>query len=207
VWHVPNHFITECRGENLFLCHCQRLTKYLLEKKFIDIAIQKGGILGFSGCLKHTTMLSKLIQEAKINHTDLALIRLDLAYAYGSIPYNLVKLALGKYRAPQNLEEMISQYFDKLQVRFSVADVTTSWQRLEKGIITCCTISVILFVAAFNILLKFAEGECRGPKIDNGMRLPPIRAFMDDIIMETNSLQGARWILNALYRLADWARM
>jgi hypothetical protein len=41
--------------------------------------------------------------------------------------------------------------------RFSVADFKTSWQRLEKGIlITGGTISVIILVAAFNILLKSA---------------------------------------------------
>jgi hypothetical protein len=40
--------------------------------------------------------------------------------------------------------------------RFSVADFKT-WQRLEKGIlITGGTISVIILVAAFNILLKSA---------------------------------------------------
>jgi hypothetical protein len=54
--------------------------------------------------------------------------------------------------------------------------------------------------------LKSAEGECRGPKIDNGIRLPPIRAFIGDIIIENYSPHRARWILDTLYRLAEWAK-
>ncbi|KAK7889536.1 hypothetical protein WMY93_025096 [Mugilogobius chulae] len=37
------------------------------------------------------------------------------------------------------------------------------FHRLEKGIITGCTISVTLFALAMNMLVKSAEPECRGP--------------------------------------------
>ena len=36
---------------------------------------------------------------------------------------------------------------------------------------------------------------------------PPCRAFMDDITVSTSSIQGTRWIISALERMANWARM
>ena len=40
---------------------------------------------------------------------------------------------------------------------------TSEWHKLEKGIITGCTISVILFALAMNMLVKSAEVQCREP--------------------------------------------
>ena len=31
----------------------------------VDTTIQKAGILGFSGCIEHTSVISQLIKEAK----------------------------------------------------------------------------------------------------------------------------------------------
>lgn len=42
------------------------------------------------------------------------------------------------------------------------------------------TISVALFVAAMNLLLKVEEKQCKGSVADDGTRLPACLAFMDD---------------------------
>lgn len=60
-------------------------------------------------------------------------------------------------------------HMDVLQMRFTRGSVTTKWQRLEKGIMAGCTISVVLFIAAMNLLLKLGGMQCRGPKADDGM--------------------------------------
>ena len=83
----------------------------------------------------------------------------------------------------------------------------TKWQKLEKGIMAGCTISVVLFVAAMNLLLKAAGMQCRGPKADDDTRHPSCRAFMDDVTVMTPSIQGTRWILSALEKMATWSRM
>ncbi len=70
-----------------------------------------------------------------------------------------------------------------------------------------CTISVILFSLAMNMLTKSAEPECRGPKTKSAQRQPPIRAFMDDLTVTTESVAGCRWILKGLEKLMEWARM
>lgn len=55
-----------------------------------------------------------------------------------------------------------------------------------------------------------AEGgrtQFRGPKADDGLRHPACGAFMDDITVMTPSIQGTKWILSSLRRMASWARM
>lgn len=92
-------------------------------------------------------------------------------------------------------------------MRFTVGSVTTKWQRLEKGIMAGCTISVVLFIAAMNLLLTVGAIQCRGPKADDGTRHPTCRAFMDDVTLMTPSIQGTQWILNALEKIATWSRL
>ena len=82
----------------------------------------------------------QLLKEAKEKRENITLIWLDLANAYGSVPHELVALAFKKYYVP---------------------DYTTNWQSLEKAIITGCTVSVIVFIAAVTIIIKRAEKECR----------------------------------------------
>ena len=64
-----------------------RLTKYLTENWYIITSVQKGGILGVSGCLEHATMIWEAIQRAKSENLNLDVIWLDLANAYGSVPH------------------------------------------------------------------------------------------------------------------------
>ncbi len=78
---------------------------------------------------------------------------------------------------------------DLLKMRFTVGNFTTKWQRLKKGIMAGCTISVVLVVAAMD-LLKVGGTQCRGPIADDGTRHPACRAFMDDITVTTPSIQG-----------------
>ncbi|CAC5357420.1 unnamed protein product [Mytilus coruscus] len=158
----------------------KRVTTHMLENNYIDTSVQKGGVPGVSGCLEHTSVLTKIIQEAKENKGDLTVLWLDLANAYGSIPHKLVDLTLKKYHIPGKVREMLQHYFNNFIMRFTVADYTTAWQRLEVGNVTGCTISVVLFSAAMNLLVKSADKMSRGPVMSSGVSQPPTRAFMDD---------------------------
>ena len=65
----------------------RRMTTYLLSNKYIDISVQKGVVPGESGCVEHTSVLSQIIRDARENKGYLAVLWLDLANAYGSIPH------------------------------------------------------------------------------------------------------------------------
>ena len=137
----------------------------------------------------------------------MAVLWLDLANAYGSIPHKLVETALIKYHVPEGIRNLILNYYNDFKLRVSSEVTTSDWQKLEKGIITGCTISVSLFTLAMNLLVKSAETECRGPVTNSGTRQPPIRAFIDDLTVTANSVHGCRWLLRGIDRLISWARM
>ncbi len=117
------------------------------------------------------------------------------------------KRELERHHIPVSVRDLILDYYSEFSLRVSSGSVTCEWHRLEVGIITGCTISVILFALVMNMLVKSAELECRGPKSRSVIRQPPFCAFMDDLTVTTESVPGGRWILSGLKKLMGWARM
>lgn len=154
-----------------------------------------------SGCLEHTGVVTQLIREARENKGNLSVLWLDLANAFGSIPHKLVQLTLMKHHVPSRCRDLIADYYSNFSMRVSSGEITSSWHKVEIGIITGCTISVTLFSLAMNMLTKSAEPECRGPCSNSGQRQPPIRAFMDDFTVMAESVPGCRWIQKGLEKL------
>ena len=70
---------------------------------------------------------------------------------------------------------------------------------------TGCTISVILFSAAMNLLIKSAENLRQGAVLASGIQQAPIRAFVDDLTITAKSVPEGRWILEDSVELTDWA--
>ena len=160
--------------------------------------------------LEFTTFkLKKKRRTEKENHQNnsLTVVWLDLANAYGSIPHQLIRRALQHYHIPDHTSKLIMNYFDNIHLRFSCGNFNTNWLELQKGIVTGCTISVILFVMGMNMIIKAAERESRGPKTSSGIRLPSNRGFMDDMTITTETHIQARWILKAPDETVMWARM
>ncbi|VDI69745.1 Hypothetical predicted protein [Mytilus galloprovincialis] len=55
-----------------------------------------------SGCIEHTSVLTQILREAKEKKSDLAVLWLDLANTYGSIPHKLLDLLLQRQWKHQN---------------------------------------------------------------------------------------------------------
>ena len=104
----------------------KRMTTYMLDNKYIDIAVQNGGVPGVSGCVDHTSVLTQIIREAKEMKGELAVIWLDLAHAYGSMPHKLVQLTLQRYHVPGKIRQLLESYFDMLELRFTVQNLTNA---------------------------------------------------------------------------------
>ncbi|XP_052268375.1 uncharacterized protein LOC127869754 [Dreissena polymorpha] len=168
---------------------------------------QKGGVPGLSCCIEHTCAISQLIRRAKINKTDLTVVRLDVANAYGTVPHQVIEFALKHHHVPEHIQSIVRSYYRNINMRFTTKNYTTSWIQLQKGIVTGCTVSVVLFIAAMNLIIKAGDRESRGPKTQTDIRLPPQRGFMDDLTITTESHIQARWILSALEDVVSWARM
>lgn len=97
---------------------------------YVDASIQKGAIEGFSRCLEHTGVLSQLIQEAKEKKGNLTFVWLDFANAYGSIPSNLVQVAMDHYHISHHIQGMITNYLGAtIPVSHVYIKVATSGER------------------------------------------------------------------------------
>ena len=192
-------------GKLFFSLKADRITSFLLKNSFIDPSIQKGGIPGVSGCLEHTSILSQLIREAKKEKKNLVVTWLDIANAYGSIPHNVIKQALESAHIPIRTRELIMNYYKDLKIRFTTNDFITEWQKVEKGIITGCTLSVILFSLTMSWLVESVKRETKGPKTSSGQRQVNSRLFMDDIQTTTETVPQTKHLLGKLNEKMKWA--
>ncbi len=94
-----------------------------------------------------------------------------------------------------------------VQLCFTTADFTTSWQRVEVGIMAGCTISPLAFTMAMEVIIRASRWVVGGERTKNGIRLPPIRAYMDDMTILTTTAGCTRRLLGKLQENIKWARM
>ena len=96
-----------------------RMASFLLANGYIGTSVQKAGIPGSPGCVKHSAMIWHTIHSAKASKKDLSVIWLDLANAYGSVPHVLIKYSLEFFHVPEKLKLYLMQYYDGFRMRFT----------------------------------------------------------------------------------------
>ncbi|KAJ8375377.1 hypothetical protein SKAU_G00059570 [Synaphobranchus kaupii] len=208
--------LLDVEGKIFFAVVARRMTSYFLSNNYIDTSCQKAGVPGFPGCVEHFAMIWEQIQTAKREKSDLHVVWLDLANVYGSVPHQLITFALNFFHIPTSIQSLISTYFSNFHVCYTTQEITTGWQQLEKVLAMGCSISPILFTAAFEIVLITAAFEIiliggkqmvRGVRNQSGQCLPALRSYMDDV---TTLLQTAAYTNRLLKRLEElliWVRM
>ncbi len=95
------------------------------EKQPFNTTVQKTGIPGFLGHLKHTSMIWHHIQTAKREknnlHVNFLETRLDL-------PPHSFLWASFNFRIPESVANLVKTYFQDLQLCFTMPDFTTIWR-------------------------------------------------------------------------------
>ena len=126
----------------------RRLTEFILKNEYIDTSVQnpKGSRMPRAYRRGHAVD-QRCKRKGK---RDVAV--LDLTNANGSFPISWCKQHWIGTMSPGKMRDLILDYYKSFKLR-----VTSEWHRLEKGIITGCTISVILFALAMNMLVKSAS--------------------------------------------------
>lgn len=179
----------------------------MMENSYIDISCQKAGVPGFPGCVEHSSVIWEQIQTAKREKKDLHVVWLDLANAYGSVPHQLIAFALDFFYITDNIKTMIMSYFEGMHMCFALQKFTTDLQQLEVGIAMGCSISPILFIAAFEVILIGAWQVVGGVRLPAGRRLPPLRSYMDNITCLLRIAPCMSRLLKRMDELITWARM
>ncbi|KAL6469854.1 hypothetical protein MHYP_G00209730 [Metynnis hypsauchen] len=84
---------------------------------------------------------------------------------------------------------------------------TTAWQQLELGIMAGYTISPLAFTLAMELIIRASAWVVGGERVDGGLRLPPIRAYMDDMTTITSTKPCTKRLLEKLQSNISWAGM
>ena len=187
-------------GKIMFGIIAKRIIDFARANGYIDETIQKAGVPNIPGCVEHAYSIWEEIQNAKEKKSDLSVIWLDLANAYGSVPHAIIEEAMEFFWIPEEVRKMIMLYYDKFLMRFTTNDFTTDFQRLEVGIAAGCTISVVLFVLVMEMILKSTNVEV-------SVMNKKLKAFMDDITLLTENIDDAKRALERLDELITWSRM
>ena len=194
-------------GKIFFSILSRRLTRFVTSNGFIDPSVQKAGIPGYSGCIEHATLIWNSIKQARKEKTDLSVVWLDLANAYGSVPHKAIYAALEHFWVPSKVIEIIKSYYSKFQMRFTTRQYTTAWQPLRVGIPMGCAISPLLFVMAMEMILRSTSHIARGVAMAPNQHLPPILAYMDDLTLVAPSRHEITDALRSLESLFGWCCM
>lgn len=92
--HTINQFrniaLLNMEGKIFFSILAKRMSNFIMGNGYIDTSCQKAGIPGFPGCIEHSSVIWDQIQLAKREKSDLHVVWLDLANAYGSVPHKLL---------------------------------------------------------------------------------------------------------------------
>ncbi|KAI8490806.1 hypothetical protein Bbelb_315990 [Branchiostoma belcheri] len=202
-----NISLLNVEGKLFFTILAKRLTSFLLSNSYIDTQVQKAGIPGFPGCIEHANTIWRQIQLARSRKEDLHVVWLDLANAYGSIPHKVISYALDFFWVPVEMKQIVENYFADFKLSISTRSFTTGWQKLEKGIAMGCSISPLLFTIGFEIFLIGAKQVVGGLRAPSGEKLPPVRAFMDDVTSILRTAPCTTRLLQRLEELTEWAGM
>ena len=93
------------------------------------------------------------------------------------MPHQLIGSAVELDHILEKVHGIVRSYFGGMKIRFTVDDCITSWQRVEKGTVTGCTISPIVFLMVMGMVTRAADKETRRPNMDSRIHQPQISGF------------------------------
>ena len=196
-------------GELFFSLFSKRLEHHIIKNnKFINTSVQKGCLEKVFGCWEHMSMVWSALKEARQNKTTVANIWLDIANAYGSIPHRLIFFALKRYGVDNKWISIVENYYSGLYSKSFSHSAPSSWHQHFKGIFAGCTLSIILFLSGINIIIEYVLTSKASQVIhSSNVKLPLVRAFMDDLNIMSNSVPDAQDLLSKCAKALSWAGM
>ena len=170
-----------------------RLEHYLLSNSIVDASVQKRFISNFPGVFEHIFSVSSILEAAFKSKSPLMMTFIDLNNAFGSVPHNYIFDMLNAVRIwPTYMQSLYSQ----LRAVVKCKAWSTPTIPICCGVFQGDTMSPIIFILAFNPLLRLAEVLNQGHgfrfklMIPNSDDYPPINAYI--------YINGLRQMMNHL---------
>ena len=156
-------------------------THLISDNKFINKSIQNGCIEKVPGCWEHISMAWAVLKEAKSKNLSLPTIWLHIANSYGSMPHKLITFVLYGCGISSKWIPLLETYHSGIFNKSFSRKAAGSHHRHQCRIFVDCTLSIILFSAGINIILKHSLVTITPHFHLNNILLPPTRAFIDDL--------------------------
>ena len=111
------------------------------------------------GCVEHTLVLKRLLEQARRRKVAAHLIWIDIANAFGSVPHDVFNLALESVHAPHWFRSYMANFYSDITVIGNTTNFKTDPIKIKVGVFQGDTISPTLFVLVFNQVLKYLDTE------------------------------------------------
>ena len=204
--------LLNAEGRLFFTLMEWRLSDYMVSNGYLVSTVQKGFMRDVAGCVEHSETVYRAALDARTHGRDLCMSWIDLANAYGSVKHSLIHFSLEWYHVPEHFCELMWRYYEGLMASVMVGDAQTAWFRFGIGVFQGCTISTVLFNAAFNTSFEHLtplEEECGYQFRDQSRRMLRVlvTGYADDIGLLTGSRCGRDAFRNnelVLKRLQAW---
>ena len=187
-----------------------RLSDYLLSNKYLNTTIQKGSIKGEKkSIVQQVIKLNSMINHSIINKNKLVILFLDIKNAFGSINKEVLYSLLKKYYVDDRFVHYLKTYYDNFTYYVNSSDLKTYDDKLlnwYEGLIQGDPMSPILFNFVLTYILDNLDQEYRekyGYQFENIKLL--LLAYVDDICLVSDSLEGAFFVFNEMKRLFERA--
>jgi len=120
---------------------------------------QKGFIAATPGCNENIAILQNIINGAKANRKDLAIVFVDLAKAFDSVGHKHLIKALQRVRLPKAFVELINNMYTNNTTVVEGHGSSTGQIKIEKGVKQGDPLSPILFNIAMDPLICSLEAN------------------------------------------------
>ena len=181
-----------------------RLSDYMLQNKYIDTDIQKGGIAGqkFS-IFEQVYKLKNVLKDANKNSKSCAIVYLDITNAFGNLNLENLYKILELYHVEKSFINYLRTFYQYLEYYIDTTKEKSNPIKWKNGLVQGCAMSPMLFVIALNYILthidKTYKNEC-GYEISANNKIL-LTAYVDDITIVCKDVLSAQKILCELERL------
>ena len=202
--------ILNSEGRLFWTVFHSRLSKFMIENKYIQVKMQKGFLEGVAGCIEHTAMQTEMLLNAKENERAIAMAWLDLENAYGSVRHMLIQFAFKWFHIPTAMAELIFRYYDSMFLKVVTSEWTSESFHLAIGVPQGCTASTIVFDVAFQLTLDIYKWLTRSKDVGykfTGADISVIApTYADDIELITSTGPKLQSAVDAFQSGLQWTR-
>ena len=208
--HLRNIACASTAGKMFWSGMLSSLLPFLLENKYIDPSINKGGLPGVPGCLEHSWSFAEALRNAKHHKRQIVATITDIVNAYGTTKHNLIQFALAWYHVPPWFADIVFFYYDQLVAFVNTPDWDTSPFRYGIGVFQGCVIAMYLFILCYQLVIDFLKHSAIQPYTFKSSFSPPPsilqQAFVDDHKLLNCATTGAQFNLDLLCTILDWTK-